>query len=43
MLFLSGSSEVKLEGVILKGSLYGVEESVKVVDCDGLVKKDCNF
>ena len=43
LLFLSGASDVKLEGVILKGTLFGVEESVKVVNCDALVKKDCNF
>ncbi len=43
LLFLSGSSGVKLEGVVLKGTLYGVEEAVKVVNCDALVKKDCNF
>ncbi len=43
LLSLSGASDVKLEGVILKGALYGVEESVKVVNCDALVKKDCNF
>ena len=43
LLFLSGVSGVKLEGVVLKGTLYGALESVKVVNCDALVKKDCNF
>lgn len=43
LLFFRGCSELKLEGLILKGSLYGALESVKVVDCDGLIKKDCNF
>ncbi len=43
LLFLKGASGVKLEGVALKGTLYGVEESVKVENCDALVKKDCNF
>ena len=43
LLLLSGASEVKLEGVVLRGSLYGVLEPVKVVNCDDLFKKDCNF
>jgi len=43
LLLLNGASGVKLDGVVLKGTLSGVEEAVKVVDCADFSKKDCNF
>lgn len=43
LLYINGAVGVKLEGVVLNGTLYGVEEAVKLVGCDDLIKKDCNF
>jgi hypothetical protein len=43
LLYLKGADNVTLENVKINGSLYGVEKPVVITDCNGLVKKDCNF
>ncbi len=40
---LRGAAEVRLDNVKIRGSLYGCDEPISITDCDGLVKKDCNF
>ena len=43
LLYLKEANNVTLDNVKISGSLYGVDTPIEILDCDGLVKKDCNF
>ena len=43
LLRLSGAKDVTLENLRLFGSLCGVEEPVRIENCEGLAKRNCNF
>ncbi|MBQ8409241.1 MAG: hypothetical protein IJY39_10310 [Clostridia bacterium] len=43
LLSFKGVNGLTLENVSLYGGLNGVDKTLEVTDCDGLVKRDCNF
>jgi polygalacturonase len=43
LLYLKGADNVTLENVKITGMLYGVDDPIVITNCEGLVKKDCNF
>jgi hypothetical protein len=43
LLFFKGAKNVTLNGLTVKGGLYGVDTPVEIADCDWFKKKDCNF
>jgi hypothetical protein len=43
LLYLCGAENVTLEGLRLHGSLYGIEEPIRIENCENLQKQNCNF
>jgi hypothetical protein len=43
LLRLFGAKDVTLENFHISGTMYGVEEPVRIENCEGLTKRNCNF
>lgn len=43
LLYFSGAENVTLENVAVGGAMYGVSEPVRIENCAGLQKRNCNF
>ena len=43
LLSFKGAERVRLDGVEVFGSLYGIDKTFAACDCNGLVKENTNF
>ena len=43
LLSLKKTTGVTLDGITLRGTLYGVAEPIEIIDSEAVTKRNCNF